>query len=116
MSIPCARCLRGVSAYCMKFSSSLLPALIGGAFSWGFLLPPLMAQPPANIVPRTPMASCVCSESANLFLHLYISSNRCCRKVRAGASWAGATYDVRADLLAEDLVVDDHFCDNLVVC
>lgn len=41
----------------MKFSSSLLEALIGGACCAGFLLPPLRAQAPTKVVPRVAIAS-----------------------------------------------------------
>ena len=47
------------STYCIKLSSSLLEALIGGfEVAAIFLLPPVMAQIPPKRVPRTPMASC----------------------------------------------------------
>lgn len=44
--------------YWIKFSSSLLEALIGGAWTLSAFLPPLRSAMPPNMVDRTPMASC----------------------------------------------------------
>lgn len=41
----------------MKFSSSLLEALIGGVVETGDFLPPAIAHVPTNMVERVPMAS-----------------------------------------------------------
>lgn len=53
------------ATYCMKFSSSLLDALIGGpCCALGFLLPPLMAQPPMKRVERVAIESYASAELA----------------------------------------------------
>ena len=62
----CRKSLSGISCcidnvqrpYLINFSSSELPALIGGVFS-GFLAPPLMAyHDPSPVVPSVIIASC----------------------------------------------------------
>lgn len=46
-----------VSAYCMKASSSLLAALIGGPASFSFVFAGIARYMPAKVVPRVAIAS-----------------------------------------------------------
>lgn len=103
----------------MKFSSSLLDALIGGpCVADCFLLPPLMAQPPTNKVervaieswthPRQPLNSAIELHAAQWCSSF--SSSRGIHHARRAIA-----YHMRADLLAEEGVVDDHVCGDSIV-
>lgn len=93
-------------AYLMKFSSSLLDALMGGMLDEVAFLPPdSKAAPPKRVV-RTPMASCSIVNGGS-HQDSVLSGSFALLRV-----WAGVTYNVRADLLASDLVILNHCGDR----
>ncbi|EME38283.1 hypothetical protein DOTSEDRAFT_83736 [Dothistroma septosporum NZE10] len=100
----------------MKFSSSLLLALMGGACCPGFLLPPLMAQPPMNIVERVAIESCTGSGQSCVqyhVLHLIALSAFVARSKGVRGRDRGYAHPMRANLLAGDLIVLDHLCGDM---
>ena len=82
--------------YCMKASSSLLDAFVGGIFDFSESPPRVASHEPPNVTPSVAIASCGRS-LVQLGLGFFL----------------GRPYVMRADLPAEDIVHSHHLVKGL---